>query len=87
MNNPVQDPKGKVRIFEELCKGVEQCGICLYVCRRKLFKPAATLNHKGYRPPEIAGDQSCTLCLNCMIFCPDMAVAVAGKTRKRRVKR
>jgi 2-oxoglutarate ferredoxin oxidoreductase subunit delta len=77
---------GQVRIYQELCKGVEGCGICLSVCRHKVFKPAATLNAKGYRPPEIAKPESCTSCENCMVFCPDLAVAVAGKPRERRVK-
>ena len=77
----------KVRIYKELCKGVEGCGICLTVCRHKVFKPASMLNRKGYRPPEIAEPESCTSCENCMIFCPDLAIAVADKTRKRRVKR
>ncbi|MBI4963236.1 MAG: 4Fe-4S dicluster domain-containing protein [Desulfomonile tiedjei] len=77
----------KVRIYQELCKGVEGCGICLSVCRNEVFKPAATLNRKGYRPPEISEPESCTSCENCMIFCPDLAIAVAAKTRKRRVKR
>jgi 2-oxoglutarate ferredoxin oxidoreductase subunit delta len=87
MGKPAQNHEDKVRIFQELCKGIEECGICIHVCPKKLFKPAMTLNHKGCRPPEIAGQESCTSCGNCMIFCPDMALAVAGKTRKRRVKR
>jgi 2-oxoglutarate ferredoxin oxidoreductase subunit delta len=86
MGIPVQNPDGKVRIFQELCKGVEGCGICLHVCRKKLFKPALTLNRKGYRPPVIAEQESCTSCENCEIFCPDMAIAVSGRTGKRRVK-
>jgi 2-oxoglutarate ferredoxin oxidoreductase subunit delta len=75
-----------VRIYQELCKGVEGCGICLVTCRHKLFKPAVTLNRKGYRPPEVSEPESCTSCENCMIFCPDLAIAVAGKRRNRRVK-
>ena len=82
MGVPVQNQENSVRIFQELCKGVEDCGICVHVCPGKLFKPSAGLNHKGYRPPEIAGQEACTSCGNCMIFCPDMAVAVAGKPRK-----
>ena len=31
----------KVRIYKELCKGVEGCGICLSVCRQELFKPSS----------------------------------------------
>ena len=72
----------KVKIYRELCKGIEECGICLSVCRREVFKPASLLNRKGYLPPEIAGAESCTSCENCMIFCPDMAIAVTGKGPK-----
>jgi 2-oxoglutarate ferredoxin oxidoreductase subunit delta len=77
----------KVRIYKELCKGVEGCGICLSVCRQKLFKPSQDLNGKGYRPPEITDAEPCTSCENCMIFCPDLAIAVAEKERKRPVKK
>jgi 2-oxoglutarate ferredoxin oxidoreductase subunit delta len=76
-----------LRIFQELCKGVDGCGICLSVCRKEVFKPGTVLNHKGYRPPEIAQPKSCTSCEDCMIFCPDLAIAVAGKSHKRRVKK
>lgn len=66
----------EVRIFNELCKGVEECGICLFICPRQLFCPSATLNQKGYRPPEMRNKDECTGCENCMIYCPDMAIAV-----------
>ena len=79
-------PISKVRIYQELCKGVDGCGICLSVCRNEVFKPGVVLNQKGYRPPEIAEPESCTSCEDCMIFCPDLAIAVAGKKQKRRVK-
>lgn len=76
-----------LKIFQELCKGVEGCGICLSVCRHEVFKPASMLNRKGYRPPEISEPESCTSCEDCMIFCPDLAIAVTGKGQKRRVKK
>ena len=82
----MENHEEKVRIFQELCKGIEECGMCLHVCPKNLFKPAMTLNQKGYRPPEITEQESCTSCENCVIFCPDMAIAIAGKTRKRRVQ-
>jgi 2-oxoglutarate ferredoxin oxidoreductase subunit delta len=78
---------GGLRVFQELCKGVDGCGICLNVCKSHVFKPAAALNRKGYRPPEIVAPESCTSCENCMIFCPDLAIAVASKAQKRPVKR
>jgi 2-oxoglutarate ferredoxin oxidoreductase subunit delta len=72
------------RIYEELCKGVEDCGFCLHVCPKEVFKPAEELNLKGYRPPVVAHPDQCTECENCVIFCPDMAVVVSGdKLRKR----
>ena len=77
----------KVWIDRELCKGVEGCGICLSVCRQKLFKPSQELNRKGYRPPEMPDPEPCTSCENCMIFCPDLAIVVAEKERKRSVKK
>ena len=70
-----------------MCKGVEGCGVCLSVCPRGVFKPALTLNENGYRPPEIAESGACTSCENCMIYCPDLAIAITGKRQKRRVKR
>jgi len=79
-------PISRVKIYKELCKGVDGCGICLSVCRHEVFKPALMPNLKGYRPPEIAEPESCTSCEDCMIFCPDLAIAVAGKKQKRRVK-
>ncbi len=81
------DPGGeglvsRLRIDPELCKGIDECGICLSVCRREVFKPSSLSNRKGYLPPEIAGAGSCTSCGNCMIFCPDMAIAVTEKKPK-----
>lgn len=72
-----------MRIFSDLCKGVEGCGICLSVCRNNVFRPSLVTNPKGYRPPEIAEPESCTSCEDCMIFCPDLAIAVDGKKRRK----
>ena len=75
-----------LRIYKELCKGIDECGICLYVCKAKVFNPSETLNEKGYRPPIAVHEDQCTQCENCMIFCPDMAIAVSGEKRKKGVK-
>ena len=71
----------EMRIFRELCKGVEECGICIEMCPKKLFRPSKGLNPKGYRPPEMTKAEACTGCENCMIFCPDLAIAVKGKKK------
>lgn len=69
----------EVTLFQELCKGVEECGICIEVCPKKLFTPSDRLNQKGYKPPRVENLEACTQCQNCMIYCPDLAVAVAPK--------
>ncbi|MGQ9646901.1 MAG: 4Fe-4S dicluster domain-containing protein [Thermodesulfobacteriota bacterium] len=53
-----------LRIFHELCKGVDECGICIYICPKEVFKPSAGLNQKGYRPPLVAKEDQCTSCGN-----------------------
>ena len=77
----------ELRIYQELCKGVEECGICLYVCQKEVFKPSETLNQKGYRPPVVVKEGQCTACENCMIFCPDLAIVVSEEKSRRRVKK
>jgi 2-oxoglutarate ferredoxin oxidoreductase subunit delta len=74
-----------LRIYDELCKGTDECGICIYVCKEEVFKPSEKLNQKGYRPPVVAQEDHCTQCETCMIFCPDMAIVVAEKKRKKGV--
>lgn len=73
----------RIEIFRELCKGVEECGICAAVCPKKLFSPLPELNRKGYRPPQVEKPSDCTQCQNCMIYCPDLAIAVEAKKTKK----
>jgi 2-oxoglutarate ferredoxin oxidoreductase subunit delta len=76
-----------LRVYRELCKGIDECGICIYTCQKKVFRPAESLNPKGYRPPDVVNEKACTQCENCMIFCPDMAIVVSEEKSKRKVKR
>lgn len=69
----------EIRIYRELCKGVEECGICMEVCPKKLFSSSESLNRKGYRPPQVTQQEACTQCQNCLIYCPDLAIAVEPK--------
>jgi len=76
-----------LKIYHELCKGVDECGICLYVCQKEVFKPSETLNQKGYRPPVVMKSDQCTACENCMISCPDLAIVVSGGKSGRKAKK
>ncbi|MBU1206371.1 MAG: ferredoxin family protein [Proteobacteria bacterium] len=77
----------EIRIYRELCKGVEECGICREVCPKKLFSPSKSLNRKGYRPPQVTQREACTQCQNCMIYCPDLAIAVEHRKAGKGVKK
>jgi 2-oxoglutarate ferredoxin oxidoreductase subunit delta len=66
----------KVDIFAESCKGMDDCGICRFVCPKDLFHVCEEMNSTGYYPPEIKDESECTGCLNCMICCPDYAIVV-----------
>ncbi len=76
----------EIRIYRDLCKGVEECGICVEMCPQKLFQSSENLNPKGYRPPRITKSENCTQCQNCMIYCPDLAIAVEPKKRGKGAK-
>lgn len=77
----------EVTLYQELCKGVEECGICIEMCPKKLFSPSKSLNRKGYKPPRVESPETCTQCQNCMIYCPDLAIAVEPKKSGKGAKK
>ena len=72
----------KVTILSQACKGIDDCGICAYVCPQQLFEACKEMNDAGYYPPEIANQEECTGCLNCMICCPDYAIVVEKEEKE-----
>jgi len=77
----------QIRIYQELCKGIEECGLCLYTCQKEVFKSSEALNQKGYRPPVVVKENQCTACENCVIFCPDLAIVISGEKLRKRGKK
>jgi 2-oxoglutarate ferredoxin oxidoreductase subunit delta len=65
-----------ITIFHQSCKGTEDCGICMFVCPKKVFAVSEEMNEAGYLPPRIEDEKRCNACKNCMIFCPDFAIVV-----------
>ena len=65
-----------ITIFKNTCKGVEDCGICIFVCPKDVYEPSEEMNELGYVPPRAAREDQCNVCMNCMISCPDMAIVV-----------
>ena len=66
----------KVNVLRESCKGVENCGICMFVCPKALYTNSDEMNAAGYIPPEITDENECHACRNCMLCCPDFAIVV-----------
>lgn len=69
----------KVNIISQSCKGMEDCGLCAFVCPKDLFSPSGEMNEVGYMPPASPDEEQCTGCGNCMIYCPDFAIVVEAE--------
>jgi 2-oxoglutarate ferredoxin oxidoreductase subunit delta len=57
-----------------LCKA---CGICIALCPEKVFD----VDRQRY--PVVARPEECTSCLLCELHCPDFAIEVKRRARKR----
>ncbi len=77
---------GHIYVLKDACKGITDCGICRYVCPKNVFDTGETANEKGYYPPKLVDEETCSGCENCMIFCPDMAIIV-DKGQKKKASR
>ena len=66
----------KLTILSQSCKGVDDCGICKFVCPQQLFQACREMNAAGYYPPELTDPDECTGCRTCMLCCPDFAIVV-----------
>ena len=73
-----------ITIFEDTCKGVEDCGICIFVCPKEVYELSEGMNRNGFLPPRVARGDQCNGCLNCMISCPDMAIVVNKETAEEK---
>ncbi len=66
----------RVHIDPPLCKGTEGCGICVDLCRARVLGPTDSLSARGVHPATVLHPELCTGCDLCMLYCPDLAVAV-----------
>lgn len=70
----------KITLFPQSCKGVEDCGICIFICPKQILLESDDLNEAGYLLPKVDDESLCTGCQNCMIYCPDFAIVVERDT-------
>ena len=59
-----------VNIADKLCK---KCGICVFVCPKKV------LDIKSGFKPEMAVPENCIGCKTCELKCPEFAITVEVK--------
>ncbi len=69
----------EIRINRERCKG---CGLCIEFCPSSILEASERMNEKGFNPVASTDPSLCTGCKNCVIVCPDGAIAIYGE-RKR----
>ena len=62
-----------IHINQKWCKG---CYLCLEVCPKKVFEKSKEVSEKGFNPVFSARPEQCTACLQCEMFCPDLAINV-----------
>jgi len=75
-----------IYVNENLCKGVDGCGLCIHVCPRDVYEKADRLTQRGARLPEPVRPDNCNGCMMCMMYCPDFAIVVE-RVKEKTVKK
>ncbi len=65
---------GPITLDLAQCKA---CGICVTLCPQRVFDR----DDLGY--PGVARPEECTQCLICELHCPDFAIAIERRVRKK----
>lgn len=70
-----QDHIPRIAVNEDWCKG---CHICVQVCPHHVLEVDAEAYLRGFHPVRVARPEDCTVCRQCELLCPDLAIAVRG---------
>lgn len=63
----------KIVINPEWCKG---CHICVEVCPRHVLEVDGDVFVRGFHPVRVIRSEDCTVCRQCELLCPDLAILV-----------
>ncbi|MFH1728074.1 MAG: 4Fe-4S binding protein [Pseudomonadota bacterium] len=66
-------PKAEIEVIPDFCKA---CGICVEFCPQKVLE---IRNFKIY----VAKPEECTGCMLCEYRCPDFAIKITKKEKKK----
>ena len=78
------NPKIEIFLNEALCKGADDCGLCIHVCPRNVYEKMERLSERGVKPPSPIHLDRCNGCMKCVIYCPDFAIVVEQATKQTR---
>ena len=68
----------EIAINREWCKG---CYICVSVCPHRVLEVDQEAFDHGFHPVVAARPEDCTVCRQCELLCPDLAISVSdGQT-------
>ena len=63
----------RVVLNADWCKG---CHICVAVCPHKVLEVDEDSYLRGFHPVCVARPEDCTVCQQCEMLCPDLAIMV-----------
>lgn len=66
----------EIVVNRDWCKG---CYICVHVCPRHVLEIDQGSFDHGIHPVIAARPDDCTVCRQCELLCPDLAISVSGK--------
>ncbi|MDH7487928.1 MAG: 2-oxoacid:acceptor oxidoreductase subunit alpha [Anaerolineae bacterium] len=66
----------EIAINRDWCKG---CYICVNVCPRHVLEIDQESFDHGFHPVVAARPDDCTVCRQCELLCPDLAISVSGE--------
>jgi len=64
-----------IEINPDWCKG---CYICVDVCPRKVLEVDQATFQRGHHPVLVVRLEDCTVCRQCELLCPDLAIIVSN---------
>ncbi len=68
-----QDNVPRIAVKEDWCKG---CHICVQVCPQHVLEVDPKAYLRGFHPVRVARPEDCTVCQQCELLCPDLAITV-----------
>lgn len=71
--------RARIQVNKDWCKG---CHICVEVCPQHVLEVDQEGFLRGFHPVRVARPEDCTLCRQCELLCPDLAISVEDVERE-----